>query len=62
MNWMAIYTSSAEQLATKFPNLKRFFQQGFLLEPKHHSNDVVGLKSPLQVLRVNVITGEIENV
>lgn len=49
-----------QQMAQEFPDLRRFFDCGFDLDPKNHADGVVGLVSPMQALRINLENGEFE--
>ena len=49
-----------QQLAQEFPDLRRFFDCGFDLDPVNHADGIVGLVMPALALRINLETGEFE--
>ena len=48
------------QMAEAFPDLRRYFQCGFVLDARNHGDGIVGLISPLQSLRINLENGDFE--
>jgi hypothetical protein len=57
--WDLMFVTSLSSLVALYPHLRRFEQRGFTLDPKYHDNNVVGLCSPRQRLRVNLETGDV---
>lgn len=55
-----LHTMNAIQMAEAFPDLRRFFDCGFVPDHMGHGDGIVGLKSPMQNLRINLENGEFE--
>ena len=51
---------STHQMAAEYPDLRRFFDCGFELDPVNHADGIVGLVMPALALRINLETGEFE--
>lgn len=58
--WSLMNMAKAD-VRRKFPVARRFLDQGFDLDPKHHQNDELALISPNQNLRLNLVTGDINH-
>lgn len=59
MNLFSILLSTKHDLAAKYPCTRRFFQTGFELDPRNHDDNVLGLISLNQIIKLNLITGDI---
>lgn len=57
--WELLSGITLASLVALYPHLRRFEVQGFTLDPKHHDDNVVGLCSAQQRLRVNLETGDV---
>lgn len=55
-----LMSMNRQQMANEFPELRRFFDCGYQLDPKRHGDGIVGLVGPLNSLRINLENGEFE--
>lgn len=51
---------NATQMADAFPQLKRFFEAGYVLHPLGHDHNIVALRGQFNDLRINLESGEFE--
>lgn len=51
---------SAQEIQDRFPQTRRFFEMGFMLDKKNHGDGVVGLISQFQTLKFNLETGDFQ--
>lgn len=58
MNWYELLNVSMDDLRGKFPVIRRFLDQGFVLSPTDHAENQVGLQTLNQRIRLNLKTGE----
>lgn len=49
---------SKDEIRSRHPASRRFFQSGFEPDPKNHGDDTLGLISLQQVIRLNLVTGD----
>ena len=61
-SWLTQYHLTRAQAFDLYPNARRFLNLGFELEPKLHGDGKIGLASPNQKLRLDVLTGDFECV
>lgn len=62
MDWLALMNAAQPEIAAKFPVTRRYFAQGFKVSPRFHADDIVGLETLNQTIRLNLITGDLELV
>jgi len=58
MNWLELMNAAQEDIAAKFPVTRRYFAQGFKVSPRFHADNIVGLETLNQIIRLDLLTGD----